>query len=44
MSFAQLLSEVDKEYERISEFTKDLSVDQLDRKAHIPMFKEVAVW
>jgi hypothetical protein len=40
MSFAQLLSAVDKEYERISEFTKDLSVDQLDRKAHIPLFKE----
>jgi hypothetical protein len=39
-TFAQLLSEVGRNYEDISKLVEDLSADQLDRKAHIPMFKD----
>lgn len=39
MTFAQLLGEVETEYELISDFVEGLSADQLDRKAHVPMLR-----
>jgi len=40
MSFAQLFSEVDREYEEMAKFSEGLSKEQLDRKAQIPLLKD----
>lgn len=40
MTFAELLAEVQEEYERISEFAAGLTMKQLDRKAHVPVLKD----
>jgi hypothetical protein len=40
LTFAQLLQEVDEEYERIARFVEGLTKDQLERTAQIPLIKE----
>jgi hypothetical protein len=43
MSFAELLAELDKEYDRIAVFVGGLSPEQLQRKANIPLLKETPI-
>ncbi len=40
MTFAELLAEFEKEYERVVQFVAGLSEQQLNRKAHIPALKD----
>jgi hypothetical protein len=39
-SFAELLTEFGREYDRICQFATELSREDLDRKAHVPKLKE----
>jgi hypothetical protein len=39
MTFAELLDRFGREYEQIAEFVAPLSAEQLQRKAHVPVFK-----
>ena len=40
MSFSQLLARFDREYQGLADFVAGLSPEQLNRKAHVPAFKE----
>jgi ribosomal protein L31 len=40
MTMAELLAEFDQEYGRMAELVENLTQEQLDRKAHIPLLKE----
>ena len=40
MTFAALVAEFEKEYNRIADFAAGLSADQLNRKAQVPLLKE----
>jgi hypothetical protein len=41
MTFAELLAGFNEEYEKIANLIENLSDEQLARKAHIPLFKEL---
>lgn len=43
MTVAQLLTELEKEYDRMADFVTGLSEEQLARKAHVPLFKETPI-
>jgi hypothetical protein len=40
MTMAELLEEFEREYDRLAVLVEDLTQEQLDRKAHIPLLKE----
>lgn len=40
MTLAELLAEFEGEYARLAEVTAGLTTEQLERKAHIPVFKD----
>jgi len=40
MTLAELLNELEVEYSRLAELVESLSMEQLSRKAHIPLLKE----
>lgn len=41
MSFSEIVSLVTEEYGRTADFLNTLSEEQLDRKAHVPIFKDL---
>jgi hypothetical protein len=41
MTLSELLSQFDQEYSRIADLVAGLSDEQLNRKAHIPLLKEM---
>ena len=43
MTLLELLSEFTREYNRVVEFAKGLTEEQLARKAHIPLLKETPI-
>lgn len=43
MTLSGLLSEFEKEYSRVADLVAGLSQDQLNRKAHIPLFKDLSM-
>ena len=40
MSFSELVEKCEMNYQRVANFAAELSDEQLDRKAHIPMLKD----
>lgn len=40
MTMAELLAEFEREYSRLAELVEGLTMEQLERKAHIPILKE----
>lgn len=43
MSFAELLTELQREYGGIADFVAGLSEEQLNRKAHVPLLKDTPI-
>lgn len=43
MTVAQLLKGVEEEYEKMARFAEGITPEQLQRKAHVPLFKETPI-